>query len=81
MRFDPPLASLYFEQGSKTQIRAFFYKGEVPEGPRHYVATLTVSGDIDDWPDQGGTIRVGQPIYLASRYPRLEDSASRSFIS
>jgi hypothetical protein len=46
MRFDPPLASLYFEQGSKTQIRAFFYKGEVPQGPRHYVATLTVSGDM-----------------------------------
>jgi hypothetical protein len=46
IRFDPPLASLYFEQGSKTQIRAFFYKGEVTQGSRHYVATLNVSGDM-----------------------------------
>src|SRR5665213_12160 len=46
MRFDPPLASVYFEQGQKNQIRAFFYKGEIPKGPRHYVATLDVSGDV-----------------------------------
>ena len=46
MRFDPPVASVYFERGNKSEIRAFFYKGEVPEGHRHYVATLNVSGDV-----------------------------------
>jgi hypothetical protein len=46
MRFDPPLASVYFEKGSKAEIRAFFYQGEVPQGHRHYVATLNVSGDV-----------------------------------
>ena len=46
MRFDPPMAAVYFERGNKSEIRAFFYKGEVPEGHRHYVATLNVSGDV-----------------------------------
>jgi hypothetical protein len=46
MRFDPPLSSVYFEPGQKSEIRAFFYKGEVPGGRRHYVATLSISGDM-----------------------------------
>src|ERR1700691_1996402 len=46
MRFDPPLASVYFEQGRKSEIRAFFYKGEVPQGRSHFVATLNVSQDV-----------------------------------
>lgn len=46
MRFDPPMASVYFEQGNKSDIRAFFYKGEVPAGNRHFVVTLNVSGDV-----------------------------------
>jgi Cellulase (glycosyl hydrolase family 5) len=46
MRFDPPLAAVYFERGQKNQIRAFFYKGEVPQGRLHHTATLTVSNDI-----------------------------------
>src|SRR5262249_35841938 len=46
MHFDPPMASVYFERGQKNEIRAFFYKGEVAQGLRHYHATLEVSGDI-----------------------------------
>jgi hypothetical protein len=46
MHFDPPLAALYFERGNKSEIRAFFYKGKVPEGHSHYVATLVVSSDM-----------------------------------
>ena len=46
MRFDPPLASVYFERGQKSEVRAFFYKGEVPQGQRRHVATLTVSDDM-----------------------------------
>lgn len=46
MRFDPPLASVYYEQGRKSEVRAFFYKGEVPQGHRHYVATLNISADF-----------------------------------
>jgi hypothetical protein len=46
MRFDPPLAALYFEGGNKSQVRAFFYKDRIPPGRKHYVATLTISGDV-----------------------------------
>lgn len=45
MRFDPPLADVYFERGQKSEIRALFYSGVVPQGQRNYVATLTISGD------------------------------------
>ena len=45
MRFDPPMASVYFERGRKSEIRAFFYAGEVPQGQRHYVVSLDLSGD------------------------------------
>lgn len=46
MRFDPPLASVYFERGQKSEVHAFFYKGEVPQVQRRHLATLSVSGDI-----------------------------------
>jgi hypothetical protein len=46
MRFDPPLAAVYFERGQKSEVRGFFYKGEIPRGRRRHTATLSVSGDI-----------------------------------
>jgi hypothetical protein len=46
MRFDPPLAAVYFVRGRKSEVRTFFYKGEVPEGQRRYKATLKVTGDM-----------------------------------
>ena len=46
MRFDPRMASVYFEQGRKSEVRAFFYKGEIPQGQRRHTATLSVSGDM-----------------------------------
>lgn len=46
MRFDPPMARVYFERGKKNEIRAFFYKGKVLRGRKHHTAVLTVSGDI-----------------------------------
>lgn len=47
MRFDPPMASVHFEGGGrKTELRAFFYNGEVPQGQRRHVATLSISEDM-----------------------------------
>lgn len=46
MTFDPPMAAVYFERGRKNEIRTFFYKGEVAQGSKRYVATMSVSGDI-----------------------------------
>ena len=45
MRFDPPLQSVYFDRGLKSEIRALFYKGVVPQAKQHFVATLTIAGD------------------------------------
>jgi len=50
MRFDPPLASVYFERGHKEEIRALFYKGSVPAGPLHHTAVMSLSGDIQIGP-------------------------------
>lgn len=44
MRFDPPLATVYFERGQKSEIRAFFYRDQIPQGAKQYLATLTLSG-------------------------------------
>jgi hypothetical protein len=46
MRFDPPLSSVYFERGQRSDVRAFFYAGAVPQGHHHYVATLSLYGDM-----------------------------------
>jgi Cellulase (glycosyl hydrolase family 5) len=46
MRFDPPMASVFFERGAKSEIRAFFYRGEVPQGRKRHVATVTLSSDF-----------------------------------
>jgi hypothetical protein len=46
MRFDPPMAAVLFERGAKSEIRAYFYQGEVPQGLQHHVATIALSGDF-----------------------------------
>jgi len=46
MRFDPPLASMFFERNQKNQVRGLIYDKGVPQGRRHYTATLALSGDI-----------------------------------
>lgn len=46
MRFDPPLASAFFEMGNKAQLRAFFIKDSISPGTKTFKATLTVTGDI-----------------------------------
>lgn len=66
MRFDPPLASVYFERGQKSEIRAFFYAGEVPQGRRHYVASLEVSGEGAIAQSMGERLGTGDP----ARWPR-----------
>ncbi|NJL50778.1 MAG: cellulase family glycosylhydrolase, partial [Blastochloris sp.] len=51
MRFEPPLATVYFERGQKSEVRALFYKGEVPQGRLHHTATLTLSDDMTIGPN------------------------------
>jgi hypothetical protein len=46
MRFEPALASVYLEPGSKSEVRAFFYKNTIKPGRLDFTATLSVSGDV-----------------------------------
>jgi len=50
MRFDPPLASVFFERGRKEEIRAIFYKGRVSAGSLHHTAVMSLSGDMQIGP-------------------------------
>jgi hypothetical protein len=46
MRFDPAPARVYFERGRHSEIRVFFYEGNVPQGTVRYKATLEGTGDV-----------------------------------
>jgi hypothetical protein len=46
LTFDPPLESIHFERGVKSEIRAIIYSQAVPQGSRRLTATVTVSNDI-----------------------------------
>jgi Cellulase (glycosyl hydrolase family 5) len=53
VRFDPPLALVYFERGRKSEVRGFFYKGEIAQGRRSHTAVLQVTGDTAIVPTVG----------------------------
>lgn len=65
MRFEPALASVYFERGNKNEIRAFFYQGTVPQGQQRRVATLSLSSDMLIAPTTGERFGLADP----SRWP------------
>ena len=46
MHFEPPLASVHFERGQKSEIRAYFYSGAVAKGGKNVTATITTGSDI-----------------------------------
>lgn len=46
LRFDPLLAAVFFEQGRKSEIRAYVYTSGVLQGHRHYTATTDVSDGV-----------------------------------
>lgn len=61
LRFEPPLASVYFEQGRKTEIRAFLYKDAIAPGKLRYTATLTVAGDVGIGPTTSERFGLADP--------------------
>jgi hypothetical protein len=50
MRFEPPLASIYFEKGDKRELRAFVFAGKVPPGELVHRATWRTSGAVEARP-------------------------------
>ncbi len=47
IHFTPKPAALFFERGSKSELRAYFYNGEIPKGTIQQKATLTVGSAIN----------------------------------
>ena len=75
LRFEPPLATVYFERNQKSQVRMFFYQGEVPQGHRRYTATLTISGDMAIEPTMAERFGMTQLVQVANQYPQLANCA------
>ncbi|TDF84120.1 cellulase family glycosylhydrolase [Pseudomonas sp. H9] len=46
MRFEPPLAKVYFERGNTDEVRAFFYKDSIAAGRQQTKAVLSLTGDV-----------------------------------
>ena len=46
VRFDRPLAALYFEKGNKTELRAFFFQDKLPPGEYKVHATWEFKGGV-----------------------------------
>ena len=47
VRFDRPLAAVYFEKGDKSQLRAFFFQDKVPPGELKVHATWQYKGGVE----------------------------------
>ncbi len=46
MKFEPPLASVFFEPTNANEIRAYFYDKGISAGHRHYAFTLSTDAEI-----------------------------------
>ncbi|MDP1766682.1 MAG: cellulase family glycosylhydrolase [Methylotenera sp.] len=46
MHFKPKPADIFFERGSKSELRAYLYSGNIPAGKLSYKATLTLPASI-----------------------------------
>ncbi|MDH1551075.1 MULTISPECIES: cellulase family glycosylhydrolase [Pseudomonas] len=47
MRFEPPLAKVYFERGNPSELRAFLYQDPITAGKQQLKAVLNLTGDIE----------------------------------
>ncbi len=46
MRFEPALPTIFFERGNKSELRAYFFNGQIAVGKQRYKLTLSMSNDI-----------------------------------
>lgn len=61
MRFDPPLAKLYFERGNPSEVRAFIYSDPINPGRQQIKAVLNITGDIDLGPTPSERFGLADP--------------------
>lgn len=94
MRFEPALASVYFEPGSQSEVRAFFYKNSIKPGRQNVKATLSISGDMTlgpttterfgltdpkTWPDDKVDIKTS-PVDLSFLNANEKPAGKRGFV-
>ncbi|HDS1733068.1 cellulase family glycosylhydrolase [Pseudomonas sp. BP8] len=65
MRFEPPLARVFFERGDTSELRAFFYTNPILPGRQQVKAVLNVTGDIALAPTPSERFGLADP----SRWP------------
>ncbi|MDZ5738379.1 cellulase family glycosylhydrolase [Pseudomonas asiatica] len=61
MRFDPPLAKVYFERGNPSELRAFIYSDPINAGRQQIKAVLNITGDIDLGPTPSERFGLADP--------------------
>lgn len=54
--FDPAPAKVYFEQGKKSEIRAYFFSGEIPKGDFPFTMTMEIPKDAASLDQRYGTL-------------------------
>ena len=65
MRFEPALASVYFEPGDKSEVRAFFYKNTIKPGRAKHQSHLERIWRCGTRPHHYRALRPGGPKELA----------------
>ncbi|WP_194788857.1 cellulase family glycosylhydrolase [Pseudomonas sp. UFMG81] len=61
MRFEPPLAKVYFERGNPSELRAFFYKDAIQPGRQQIKAELQVGAGVDIGPTPSERFGLADP--------------------
>ncbi|MEG1039266.1 MAG: cellulase family glycosylhydrolase [Pseudomonas sp.] len=94
MRFEPPLAKVYFERGNTDEVRAFFYKDSIAAGRQQIKAVMSLTGDIalsptvserfglakpDSWPDDQLDWRTS-PVDLSFLNAADKPAGKRGFV-
>lgn len=82
LRFEPPLADVFFERDAKSEVRAFFYKSAIISGSLRVAATLSLAGDIEPGLTVGERFGLSDPAsWPADNIDRRTSPVDLSFLN